>query len=132
MTSNLTMHKGEFHYWRQSIRRVFKQMAKMGASGRELIVLADESERRRVPSSPTFISLLISRRGRSWMSVGLEFPTLRDENCHHLFIKSKVFYFYLKSFLLFFRARFAALGRLFGSPRLPTPFTPPICRPRPH
>lgn len=97
MTSNLTMHKGEFHQWRQSLGRVFKQMAEMRVSGRELIVLADESElSRSVPSFSTLICLLISRRGRShcsWRSVRLEFPTLGDENCN-LVIKSKVFPFY--------------------------------------
>lgn len=73
VTSNLTVHKGGFHQRRQSISCVFKQMAAMGA----LIVLADESEvRHRVPSPPTLICLLISRRARlrwSWMSAGLEF-----------------------------------------------------------
>lgn len=49
------MYKDEFHRCRPSIRRLFKQMEKMGASGRVLIVLADESElRRRVPSSSDF------------------------------------------------------------------------------
>lgn len=106
----------------------------MGASGRELIVLADESEqRRRVPLSPTLICQLISRRGHfhcRWMSAQLEFPTLRDDNCHCSFIRLKVFPFYFNS--LFFHSSgptllpWAACLELLVS----QPPSPPICCPR--
>lgn len=120
---------------RQSIGRVFKQMAKMGASGGELIVRADESELpRRLPSSPTLICLLISRRG---CVLGLvffrsEFLNLGDENRDRRFIKSDVFPFFFQKkkeeiFLFFY---FLSPPDDLDPPHLPpTPTGLPTSRP---